>query len=293
MPNSATFSRLVEIAAKWSATASSPQPVGEPGARRGGVGHRLRGGEGLRGDRGRACARRRARRACRRDARRRHWKRSALRSAVAIGSQRQGRHRRPEVGTADADVDDVAELVGGDAADFAGADLVGEAEELLQRRVHLGDDVHPAGADVGVLRRTQRDMQDGAVLGDVDRLAGEHRVAQRNDLGLLGERQKQLHRLDHDAVLGIVEGQIAEREREALKAPGIDGEEIAEMRIAQRFAMRAERLQGGLGGALHRVRSERKASRASSSMRAQSPRPTASFGVTQEPPTQTTLGSAR
>ena len=29
-------------------------------------------------------------------------------------------------------------------------------------------------ADVGVARRTQRDVQDGAVLGDVDRLAGEH-----------------------------------------------------------------------------------------------------------------------
>ena len=101
------------------------------------------------------------------------------RAAAAVRRERHRRHCRPEVGAADADVDDVGEHVAGDAADLAGADLACEVEEPLQRRVHLGDDVDAGRADVGVLRRTQRDVQDGPVLGDVDGRAGEHRIAQR------------------------------------------------------------------------------------------------------------------
>ena len=71
------------------------------------------------------------------------------------------------------------------------------------------------------------------------------------DLGPLGEREKQLHRFRHDAVLRIVEREVAEREREAREAIRIDGEEIAEMRIAHRLAMRAELLERGVGGGLH------------------------------------------
>ena len=95
--------------------------------------------------------------------------------AVAIGGERVRRHRRAEVGAADADIDDVAEFVGGDAADFAGADLVGKGEEFLQRFMDFGDDVLAVDADVRVFWRAERDVEDGAVFRHVDRLAGKHR----------------------------------------------------------------------------------------------------------------------
>ena len=90
------------------------------------------------------------------------------------------------------------------------------------------------------------------LIGSPENIASRSAV----DLRRLGERQEKLHRLGHDAVLGIVERQVAEREREALEAAGVDGEEIAEMRIAERLAMGAKRFQRGYGGALHRLRSE-------------------------------------
>ena len=211
------------MAAKWSPTASSPQPVGEPGARRGGVGHRLRGGEGLRGDE--------EERALRVEAGERVGEMRAVdvgdemhaRPAVAIGRERRRRHRRAEVGAADADIDDVGEAVGGDAADLAGADLRRRsARNRSSVCMHLRHDVLAVDADVGVRRRAQRDVQDGAVLGDVDRLAGEHRIAQRRRRSArFGEREEERHRLGDDAVLRIVERQVAERRaRSARSGPG-------------------------------------------------------------------------
>ncbi len=103
-------------------------------------------------------------------------------------------------------------LVGGDAADRRrSGPASAKAQEPVERRMHLRDDVLAVDADVGVGGRAERDVQDGAVLRHVDRLAGEHRIAQRLDLGALGEREQKRHRLRDDAVLGIVERQIAER----------------------------------------------------------------------------------
>ena len=47
---------------------------------------------------------------------------------------------------------------------------------LREHGVHLGDDVLAVDLDDRALGRAQRDVQDGAVLGDVDLLAPEHRV---------------------------------------------------------------------------------------------------------------------
>ena len=74
----------------------------------------------------------------------------------------------------------------------AGADPVGEVGHLVEHRVHLGDDVDAVDRGSLVLRRAQRDVQHGPVLGDVDLLAREHRVAQLLDAGPPGERDQQL-----------------------------------------------------------------------------------------------------
>ena len=67
------------------------------------------------------------------------------------------------------------------------AHAVGEGRHLVEHGVDLGHDVLAVDDDRRALRRAQRHVQDGAVLGDVDLLAAEHRVDARAQAGLLGE----------------------------------------------------------------------------------------------------------
>ena len=55
---------------------------------------------------------------------------------------------------------------------------------------------------------------DGALLGGVDLLAGEHRLALGLDLGGLGELDERAEHAAVDALLGIVEQEIVERDAE-------------------------------------------------------------------------------
>ncbi len=57
--------------------------------------------------------------------------------------------------------------------------------------MHVGHDVLPVDHDRLAARRAQRDVQHGAVLGDVDLLAAEHRVDARAQPRLAGELQEQ------------------------------------------------------------------------------------------------------
>ncbi len=56
------------------------------------------------------------------------------------------------------------------------AHAVGERRHLGEHLVHVGDDVLAVHDEAGGRRHAQGDVQHGAVLGDVDVLAGEHGV---------------------------------------------------------------------------------------------------------------------
>ena len=98
-------------------------------------------------------------------------------------------------------------LIGRPVAPFhsPGADGVGEGAHPIEHLVHLGDDVDPVDDERAAARHPQRDVEHGAVLGHVDPLAGEHRVAPLGDTCLLRERDEQPERLVGDAVLRVVE----------------------------------------------------------------------------------------
>jgi hypothetical protein len=64
-------------------------------------------------------------------------------------------------------------------------------------------------------------VEHGATLGDVDRLTREHAIAPHLDLTFASEREEPLHRLVVDAVLGVVEQQIAIAERERVASESI------------------------------------------------------------------------
>ena len=60
-----------------------------------------------------------------------------LEVALRVGLERLGHHHRPEVAAADAEVDDVGDLLAGEALPVARADAVHERLQLRQHLVHL------------------------------------------------------------------------------------------------------------------------------------------------------------
>ena len=157
--------------------------------------------------------------------------------------QRLVHHHRAEVGAADADVDDGADRLAGDALPLAGADLVGERVDLLEHRVHVVVDVlavhderrapRPRGA-------AQRGVQHGAVLGDVDVLAGEHGLAPLGQVDLARPARTSAARISSvTQVLGQVDVQVGGLEgipRRALRV-GLEG------RPQVRYAVACQRCQ--------------------------------------------------
>ena len=97
---------------------------------------------------------------------------------------------------------------------------------LVEHGVNLGNDVHAIGEDLLVLWGAQRDMQNGALFGDVDLVAREHGVDVLAQAGLLRKLKQQPHRLAGDAVLRVIEVETQGLQREAFATLGILGEEL-------------------------------------------------------------------
>ena len=83
--------------------------------------------------------------------------------------------------------------------DLAGADAVGEGRHGVEDLVDVGHHVLAGDAIDVVGPGAERDVEDGAVLGAVDRLAGEHRRPPALDVGGPREREEPGHRLGIDA----------------------------------------------------------------------------------------------
>ena len=169
--------------------------------------------------------------------------------AVAVVPQRLVGHHRPEVGAADADVDDVADALAGVALPCRRCARGSANSAILSSTAcTCGHDVLAVDDDRRVLRRAQRHVQHRAVLGDVDLLAAEHRVDPLAQARLLGQLQQQLQRLVGDAVLRVVEIDARGLERQALAARRVVGEQSAQMQRLHFAMVRLERLPGGPRG---------------------------------------------
>ena len=93
----------------------------------------------------------------------------------------------------------------------------------------LLDDVHAVDDQRAIPRHPQRDVQDGAVLGDIDVLAAKHRVAAFGDAALLRELGEQLHRLVGDPVLREVEEEAGALGDQPLAPAWVLGEQITQV----------------------------------------------------------------
>jgi hypothetical protein len=127
----------------------------------------------------------------------------------------------------------------------AAADAVGEAAHLVEHRVHGGHDVHPVHLDALAARRAQRRVEHGTVLGRVDPLAAEHRVAAAGDVDRAGEIEQQAQRALGGEMLRRVERPAGAVDRHAFGAARILGEEPAQRDRAELVAVDFERPPGG------------------------------------------------
>ncbi len=119
--------------------------------------------------------------------------------------QRLVSHHRPEVGAADADVDDVANSLSGVAFPGTAAHAIGKVGYLVEHGVDLRHDILAINNNGCSSRRAQGDVQDGAVFRDVDFLAPEHSVDPPAQSGFIRELQEQLQGLVSDAVLRVIQ----------------------------------------------------------------------------------------
>jgi hypothetical protein len=91
--------------------------------------------------------------------------------------------------------------------------------------VNLGNDVNAIGEDLPTLWGAQRDMQNGALFGDVDLVAREHGVDVLAQAGLLRKLKDQPNRFAGNGVLRVIEVETQVRQREAFATLGILREE--------------------------------------------------------------------
>src|SRR5262245_38238761 len=113
-------------------------------------------------------------------------------------------HYRAEVGAADTDVDNVTDGLAGVPLPLPAANAVGEVRHFIEHRVDVWYDVFVVDDDRCPSGRPQGNVQNRAVLCDVDLVAAEHRVDASSQTALLSQLDEQPHRLVGDAVLRIV-----------------------------------------------------------------------------------------
>ena len=130
-----------------------------------------------------------------------------------------------------------------------------ERRHAVEHLVHIRDDVAPVDDQRPVARHAQGDVQHRAVLGHVDALAGEHRVAPPGDAGLGGQLHQEVERFPGDAILRVVEVDAGRLGRQAGASAGVGGEELTQVgardlpvvggeRAVRRVSLEMERLCG-------------------------------------------------
>src|SRR5215475_11324973 len=157
-------------------------------------------------------------------------------------------HYRAEVGTADADVDDVTNPLTSVALPLTAAYAVGEVGHPIEHGMDMRNDILAIDDNRCPPWRTQGNVQYSPVLADIDFVAPEHRVDARAQTALLGQFNEQPHGFIGDAVFRVVEIHTGCLHRQPLATLRIVSEQVAQMPIAHLLEMRREGFPCRLSG---------------------------------------------
>ena len=151
---------------------------------------------------------------------------AAVDTGVGVGTQGLVGHDRAQIGATDADGHQVLDLLTGNALPLTGAHALGEGIHAVEDLVHVGDDILAVNDELALLacRTAKRGVQNSAVLGGVDVLAGEHGVAALLELHLAGKIAQQLDGLIGHQVLGQVKVQVTSVKAQLVHTLGIGSE---------------------------------------------------------------------
>ena len=125
------------------------------------------------------------------------------------------------------------------------SDAAAEVGHAIEDGVHGGDDVLAVHHHRRPFRRAQRDVEDGAVLGDVDPVAAEHGFDPGAQPDLFGQTDEQCQGLVGNPVLRVVEINAGGLGVQPIAASGVAREQLAQMHAADALAMRFQSLPCG------------------------------------------------
>ena len=137
-------------------------------------------------------------------------------------------HRRPQVRSANAHVDDILDLLTGVPDPLAAADSPCKAGHLVEHRRTRGM-TFSRHRRRSVCRAITGRVQYGSILGGVDLLAGEHPLDRGGQVDRFGQGDEQPHGLVGDPVLRIVEPQPARLDHEPIRAARVFAKKVGQV----------------------------------------------------------------
>ena len=251
MPNLLTSASLVERATKCFATCRLVAELGQqPVAGGVGVGHRLLGGEGLRGDDEQRPLRVEPASASAPCACRRRWRRNARgRPLGGVGRERRADHERPEVGAADADIDDVGDRACRCTRATRRCGPPRRRSPMRASTPFTSGITSLPSTTIGRPERLRRATWSTARSSVVLIFCPSNIIARQFSTSAWrasSSNRRSTSRVDQ--VLAVVEQQILEPQREALEAARVAGEGGAQAHAAQALGLGGQRLPGRRGG---------------------------------------------
>jgi hypothetical protein len=103
--------------------------------------------------------------------------------------------------------------------------------------MNLGHDVRAVDHDRSALGRAQRDVQNGAMLGDIYVITAEHRVDSPAQIGFLRELDEPIESFSGDTILGVVEKDSGTLGYHLLAAFRVIGEKLPQMEVFDLWIM--------------------------------------------------------
>ena len=146
--------------------------------------------------------------------------------------QRFDDHDGTQIGTADADVDDVRHRFARRAFPRTVPHGFGKGFHFFQNGFDLRHDVFAVDINGTVGTVAQRGVQNGAVFGRVNLFARKHRFARLFDAGFARQFDQQFHRVGGHAVFGIVHQQSVRRNGKFVEPFRIGGKHVAHFHAA-------------------------------------------------------------